>query len=294
MPPIGFSWAYLRVLRPLQWLKNLLVFAALLFARQASDPSQVARAAVVFAAFCLASSGLYVLNDIVDRDSDRRHPRKRLRPIASGAIRRGTGAIMAPVLAVAGLALASGSEPGALASLAGYLGLGIAYSIMLKRVVILDTLVISAGFVLRAVAGARAISVAISPWLLICTMLLALFLVLAKRRHELLLDSGRSLGRKVLDRYTPELLDQMISVATTGTLMSYILYAFSDQTAVKFQSHLMPLTVPFVLYGILRYLYLIYRRDEGGEPEVLLVTDLPLLSSIILYAVAVAAIVSVR
>ena len=294
MRSVRISRAYLRVLRPLQWLKNLLVFAALLFSRQASDLAQVGRAATIFAAFCLVSSALYVFNDVLDRHADRKHPRKRLRPIASGAIRWKTGVIMAFVLAAAGLAVARGAEQGALASLAGYLGLGIAYSLVLKRVVILDTLVISAGFVLRAVAGARAISVAISPWLLICTMLLALFLALAKRRHELLLDSGGSRDREVLDRYTPELLDQMIAVATTGTLMSYILYAFSDQTAAKFSSHLMPITVPFVLYGILRYLYLIYRRDEGGEPEVLLVTDLPLLLSIVLYAAAVAAIVSVR
>jgi 4-hydroxybenzoate polyprenyltransferase len=294
MPPIRPSLAYVRVLRPLQWSKNLLVFAALLFSRGAGDAGLVRRAAILFAAFCLTSSALYVFNDILDRGEDSRHPRKRFRPIASGAIHWEIGAIMAPVLAAAGLLTARGVEPGALACLAGYLVLGSAYSLFLKRVVILDVLVIAAGFVLRATAGALAISVAISPWLLICTMLLALFLALAKRRHELLLVPRPSAGRAVLNGYSSGLLDQMISVATSGTLMAYILYAFAEQTSAKFPSRLMPLTVPLVLYGILRYLFLVYRRDEGGEPELLLVTDPPLLISIALYAAAVAVIVSVR
>jgi len=285
---------HIAVLRPLQWTKNLLVFAALLFARQSREPGQLGKAAVVFAAFCLVSSALYVFNDMRDRKADRLHPRKRLRPIPSGAVRLETASVLAPVLAVLGFLAARNAAPAALACLTGYLALGVFYSLFLKRIVIVDVLAIAAGFILRAAAGAYAIDVAISQWLLICTLLLALFLALAKRRHELVEFAKPLAQRSVLGEYTPALLDQMIAVVTSGTLMAYILYAFSEQTNAKFPSHLMPLTIPFVLYGIFRYLYLIYQRAEGGEPERLLVRDTPLLVNIVLYVLAVAAIVGAR
>ena len=176
--------------------------------------------------------------------------------------------------------------------LLGYFVLQAAYILFLKRQVILDVMAISAGFVLRAVVGAYAIEVVISPWLLICTILLSLFLGLSKRRSEMLVSDNSAAHRAVLAEYTIPLLDQLIAIVTAGTILSYILYTYSDQTMHKFPSHLMPLTLPFVLYGIFRYLYLIYRRAEGGEPEMLLVKDVPLLVDIALWAAAVAAIVS--
>lgn len=287
MPPLKLSWAYLTILRPLQWTKNLLVFAALVFARQLGDPAQVQRALIMFVAFCLVSSALYVFNDVLDRKVDRRHPRKRRRPIASGAIHWELGTILAPILATAGLLVARGAAPAALGCLLGYLVLGVAYSVVLKRVVIVDVLVIAGGFVLRSAAGGYVIAVAISPWLLICTMLLALFLGTAKRRHELLAASRPQAQRAVLHQYSPALLDQMIAVVTSSTLMAYILYAFDAQTSLKFPSQLMPLSVPFVLYGIFRYLYLIYHRSAGEEPEVLLFKDIPLLLNLALYVLLI-------
>lgn len=275
------------LLRPLQWSKNLLVLAALLFSRQAGQPAQAARALILFAAFCLVASAQYVFNDVLDREADRRHPRKRLRPIASGAVPREAGWLLTPLLASAGLLLARGAAPAAQACLLGYLVLAAAYSLWLKRILIVDVLAVSGGFVLRAAAGAYAIDVEISPWLLMCAMLLALFLAVAKRRNELVDVPGGRGTRDVLGRYSPAMLDQMIAVLTSCTLMAYILYAFSDATTARFPSHLMPLTTVFVVFGIFRYLFLIYQQAGGGEPEVLLVTDRPLLASLIGYVLAV-------
>jgi 4-hydroxybenzoate polyprenyltransferase len=263
------------------------VFAALLFARQAGQPAQGLRALVVFGAFCLASSAVYVLNDVVDMEADRRHPRKRLRPIAAGALSRESGIVLAPLLATAALVVGRQAEPPALACLLGFLAISAAYSFRLKRIVIVDVLAVAAGFVLRAAAGAYAIAVEISPWLLMCAMLLALFLAVAKRRHELVEIPAARTARPVLGQYTAAMLDQMIAVLTSCTLMAYILYAFSEQTAAKFPSHLMPLTTVFVVFGVFRYLFLIYQRSGGGEPEVLLLTDRPLLASLIGYVLAV-------
>lgn len=292
MPPVRLSWAYVSALRPLQWTKNLLVFAALLFARQAGDPGQVRRAAVVFVSFCLISSALYLFNDVLDRSADRRHPLKKTRPVASGAVHWEIAAIMAMLLAAAGLLAGRSAAPAAVACVLGYLALGVAYSLALKRMVIIDILAIAGGFVLRAVAGACAIGVTISPWLLICTMLLALFLATAKRRHELLSSARPQRQRPVLAMYSPGLLDQMIAAVTSSTIMAYVLYAFSERTRSEFPSGLMPLTVPFVLYGIFRYLYLIYRKLEGGDPEAMLFRDRPLLAGIVLYALAVFLVIS--
>jgi len=281
------SWVSL--LRPLQWTKNLLVFAALLFARRYAEPGEAERALVMFAAFCLASSALYAFNDSLDRGADRRHPRKRLRPVASGAITPGGAVAAATALALLALLAARSAEPSARLCLAGYLVLGAAYTLFLKRVVILDVLVVAAGFVLRAAAGGFAIAVEISPWLLICTMLLALFLAAAKRRHELVGTRAGVAHRPVLGDYTPALLDQMIATTAACTLMAYVLYTFSEQTVRKFPSHLMPLTSLFVMFGLFRYLHLIYRREEGGEPEALLIRDAPIRWTVLLYVLAVLA-----
>lgn len=284
--------AYLRIMRPQQWTKNLLTFAALLFAAQAHLPYQRIRTLCIFAAFCLLSSAVYIFNDIVDRRSDQAHPRKRSRPIAAGLVKPASAALLAAILLAATTALAARMTIRAQCCLFAYLILQAAYSLFLKKQVILDVMSIAGGFVLRAAAGAYAIEVVISPWLLICTILLSLFLALSKRRHELLASGNAAEHRLVLGEYTIVLLDQLIAIVTAGTLLAYILYTYSDQTMHKFPSHLMPLTLPFVLYGLFRYLYLIYSRAEGGEPETLLIKDLPLLINIALWGAAVATIVS--
>jgi 4-hydroxybenzoate polyprenyltransferase len=285
--PAPRARSFLLLLRPLQWTKNLLVFAALLFARRYAEPGEALRAGAMFVAFCLASSALYALNDVLDRDADRRHPRKRYRPVASGALSPAAALAVSVVLILLAFAAAWTLSTPAHMSLIAYLALGAAYSLYLKRVVIVDVLVLAAGFVLRAAAGGFAIDVEISPWLLMCTMLLALFLAVAKRRHELTEAKAPTIQRPVLGDYAPLLLDQMLAVTAACTLMAYVLYTFSEQTAQKFPSHLMPMTSVFVMFGLFRYLLLVYRRDEGGEPEVLLVRDPAIRWTVILYVLAV-------
>ncbi len=284
--------AFFSILRPQQWTKNLLVVAALLFAAQAHVPRLAYLAFLAFGAFCLASSGVYAFNDVLDRDADRVHPRKRHRAVASGLISPSVAVFIAVLLVCAGLALMSLTTLSAFSCLCAYVLLQAAYTAFLKHIVILDVMAIASGFVLRAVAGAYAIEVLISPWLLICTVLLALFLALSKRRSELLTSADPQLHRQVLGDYSLVFLDQLIAIVTSCTVLSYVLYTFSEQTMRKFPSHLMPLTSPFVLYGVFRYLYLIHQRSGGGEPEMLLIRDAPLLTNIVLWAATVAVIVS--
>ena len=292
VPEHSLAFNLLRSLRPGQWTKNLLVFAALLFGRRLFDAAAVADATVAFAIFCALSGAVYLVNDIADRDTDRRHPLKAQRPLASGALPVGVAAGAAVVLIGGGLAAAFvvGPQFGWVA--AGYLALLVLYSATLKHIVILDVLTIAIGFVLRAVAGAFAIDVEISQWLLVCTILLALFIALAKRRHELvLLADGATGHRPILGEYSAYLLDQMISVVTASTLVAYIFYTISPETQEKFGTALLELTIPFPIYGIFRYLYLVHRREGGGSPAELLLTDRPLLSCVALWALSVAFII---
>lgn len=284
--------AHLMVMRPQQWVKNLLVLAALLFGGSLSNPGHLLHAGLMFAVFCLVSSAIYIVNDLVDRETDRAHPRKRNRPIASGHVRPRRAALMASLLFITGFLLVLKLPVSAIACVLGYVVLMICYTFLLKHIVILDIMAIAAGFVLRSVSGAYAINVVISPWLLICTIVLALFLALGKRRSELLTSDQSSSRRRVLGYYNVALLDQLIAVVTSCTLLAYVLYTFSEQTMQKFSSHLMPLTLPFVLYGIFRYLYLIYGKSQGEEPEALLIRDFPLLLNIVLWGIAVIIIVS--
>ena len=279
-------------LRPGQWAKNLLVFAGLLFGLRLFDVTAVGRACAAFGIFCLLSGVVYLLNDIVDRDSDRQHPHKARRPIASGAL--SVPAALTAALALGALALAGAFALGLpfLAVAAGFLALLALYSGPLKHIVIIDVLTIAVGFVLRAVAGAVAVDVDISHWLLVCTILLALFISLSKRRHELLLlaDDAAS-HRPILGEYTPYLLDQMIAVVTASTLIAYVFYTISPETEQKFGTHWLGLTVPFPLYGIFRYLYLVHQREGGGSPADLLLTDRPLLVCVTLWALSVVLII---
>ena len=276
-------------LRPEQWTKNLLLFAGLLFGGRLLEPAAVLRAIGAFVAFCALSSAVYLINDIADRESDCRHPLKRSRPIAAGLLSPRVALIAAAVLSVAGIT-ASWSIDRSLALIAaGYLALLLLYSAGLKHVVIIDVLTIAAGFVLRAVASAAAVQVPIGHWLLICTTLLALFLALSKRRHELvLLGEGAAVHRRILEEYSPYLLDQMIAVVTASTLIAYTLYTISADTVQRLGTDRLGLTIPFVLYGIFRYLYLVHQKRGGGSPAAMLVSDRPLLACVALWALSVA------
>jgi 4-hydroxybenzoate polyprenyltransferase len=279
-------------LRPHQWAKNLLVFAGLLFGLRLFDAVAVGRSLAAFGIFCMLSGVVYLINDIADRDIDRRHPQKARRPIASGALPVPVAVTSAIVLGVVALASAFALSPRFFLVAAAYLTLLSLYSGPLKHIVIIDVLTIAVGFVLRAVAGAVAVNVDISHWLLVCTILLALFISLAKRRHELLLLADGATGhRPILGEYTPYLLDQMIAVVTASTLIAYVFYTISPETEQKFGTHWLGLTVPFPLYGIFRYLYLVHLRGGGGSPADLLLTDRPLLVCVTLWALSVVLII---
>ena len=281
----------IRALRPKQWTKNLLVFAGLIFSRQYSDPDAVLRSCATFGVFCLLAGAVYIINDLVDVEEDRLHPRKCNRPIASGqlpmAIARAAAMVLAPVALLGAFRI--NWSTGIVA--ASYFAITLLYNFTLKHRVIWDVLAVSAGFVLRAVAGVTALDAAISPWLLICTLLLALFLALTKRRQELvLLENGAGEHRPILEEYSPPLLDQMIAVVTASTLMSYCLYTISDRTVREFGNHNLLLTIPFVIYGIFRYLYLVHQKDQGDAPDRVFLSDTPMLVNVALYIVVVVAI----
>ena len=278
-------------MRPEQWTKNLIVFAALIFGQRLFDPAAVGRSLAAFLIFCALSGVVYLINDLTDRESDQLHPYKRHRPIAAGRLTPSVALGAAVLIGAAALVAALAVRPMFAAIAASYLLLFTAYSRVLKHVVILDVLAISIGFVLRAAGGAAAITVPMSHWLLVCTILLALFLALSKRRHELTLLAGNASGhRKILEEYNPYLLDQMIGVVTASTLMAYIIYCTSPETTAKFGTDHLVLTTPFPIYGIFRYLYLVHQRGSGNPSDVLL-TDRPLVACIALWGLAVVAII---
>jgi 4-hydroxybenzoate polyprenyltransferase len=282
LPPL------LRSLRPGQWPKNLFVLAPLVFAQRLTDPEDVRRGLLAFVTFCLASSAVYLINDIRDRDEDRRHPLKRHRPLASGTLSVTTATAAAAVLAVAALSGALYLGGRFTVILASYLALNILYSLGLKHVVIVDVMIISLGFVLRVLAGGAAISVEVSEWLLLCTIFLALFLAFSKRRHELLLmaDSASD-QRPVLTHYSPTFLDQMINVVTASTVVSYALYAVAPETVEKFHTENLIYTVPLVLFGVFRYLYLVHQQPGERNPTEAIIGDLPFLFNLTLWGLTV-------
>lgn len=284
--------ALLRCMRPWQYTKNLLVFAALVFAREMGNPNAVLKTVVAFVLFCLVASAVYLINDVRDAEDDRRHPDKRDRPIACGALAPSAASAAAAVLLVIGLGGSLAVNLNLGLTIAAYFLLQMLYQVALKRIVILDVFAIAGGFVLRAVAGAEAIAVEISPWLLICTLLLALFLGLAKRRGEIvLLEAEAGAHRATLERYSITLLDQLIGVVASATLMSYCLYTISERTLAELGSTRLMYTIPFVIYGLFRYMYLMQRHGQGGAPDRTLLTDKPLLLNVALYALTAAAII---
>ena len=279
-------------LRPSQWTKNLFLFAGLIFGQRLLDRSAVVTSIAAFAVFCALSGVVYLINDVADRKADRQHPLKRNRPIASGEVSVGLALGTAAILALLSLGFAFWLrfEFGIVA--AAYVALLSMYSGPLKHIVILDVLTIAIGFALRAAAGAVVLNIAIGHWLLIVTVLGALFLALSKRRHELvLLADGATSHRRILEEYSPYLLDQMISVVTASTLVAYAIYTVSPDIIQKFGTDKLGLTLPFPLYGIFRYLYLVHQKDGGGSPSDMLLNDRPLLACVALWGVAVVLII---
>lgn len=283
--------AALLSLRPRQWVKNLFVFAGLIFSQNLFTPL-VWPALAAFAIFCALSGAIYVFNDLADVEKDRLHPTKRRRPIASGALSAPAGLALGVLALVGSLVAAYALSLGFGLVSTAYAALLTAYSVWLKHVVILDVLTVAAGFVLRAVAGVAAIEVDISGWLVICTILVALFLALGKRRHEYLsLRGDAAAHRPILAEYSESFLDQMVAVVTASTVTAYALYTMSPDAVTKFHTRWLPLTLPFVLYGIFRYLYLLYRRELGGNPSDLLLSDRALLVNTVLWMVALLVII---
>lgn len=278
-----------RSMRPKQWTKNLILFAPLIFSQNITNQPLLLKSLMSCIIFCLLSGCVYILNDLIDLKQDKFHPIKCKRPLASGMLKpvfAVTALVVFLILTIA-LAILFINTPFSLV-MASYLLMQVAYSIVLKHIVIIDVFTIAAGFLLRVIAGALAIDVTFSHWLFICTILLALFLALSKRRNEIILLDDKAVShRKILFEYSADLLDQMISIVSTATVIAYILYTVAPETVNKFNTDNLKYTVPFVLYGIFRYLYLMHQKNEGGSPEKVLLNDRPILLTVILYCLTV-------
>jgi 4-hydroxybenzoate polyprenyltransferase len=284
--------ALIETMRPRQWTKNLILFAGVIFAQRIAHPADVEKALIAFLLFCGLSGVVYLVNDVMDAASDRQHPLKRNRPIASGRLSPSVALVAALVLGIICLAgsFALNLKFGILAAV--YLALSGSYSLATKHIVILDAMSVALGFVIRAAAGAEVIAVPISPWLLLCTLLLALFLSLTKRRHEiLLLENGAVSHRPILAEYSTYLLDQMISVVTASTVVCYSIYTLWPETVEKFHTPYLYLTIPCVIFGIFRYLYLVHQKNEGGRPERILSGDLPFIINLLVWLAIVVAVI---
>lgn len=285
----------IQALRPYQWTKNLLVFAALVFAQQLANTEKILLAAATFVIFCAAASSVYLLNDIVDRERDRQHPGKRERPIAAGRVGVGAAAVMALVLAAAALAGAWAINPGLAATIGGYLLLQVAYNLVLKSIAIVDVLCVAAGFLLRAIAGAVAIGEPMSSWLLICTTFASVFISFAKRRHEFsTLEAEAASHRESLAAYSISSLDQFLVISAAATILSYALYTTDDLTVDKFGDVRLLATLPMVIYGVMHYLDLVQRNEAVGDPSRALLRDKPLLITVGLYGLVVVLVLYLR
>ena len=281
-------------LRPRQWIKNGFILLPLIFAQQFFDPAKVLASIQAMAVFCALTGAVYLINDYLDREEDRRHPVKRNRPLAAGLISPSLAIGAAAGLLILSILWGACVGMGFFLVLMIYLGVQVIYNAWLRDVVILDVFCVASGFFLRVIAGAVAIGAPVSRWLIICAIFISMFLILSKRRHEILVLGKEEAGkhRKVLTQYSAHLLDQMIGVTTGGVLLTYLLYCTSPETVEKFHTENMIYTFPFVLYGIFRYLYLIYQRSEGGSPEKLILSDYPLLTSVFLWGIFCAIILS--
>ncbi len=281
--------ALIEAMRPRQWTKNFFVFAGIVFGQRLYDRGALIWSLAAFCIFCFLSSAVYLVNDVLDVQKDRQHPTKRTRPIASGRLPIPLALAAGIVFALGSIRLSFAVNQDFTVLAVSYLVLNLFYSLFLKEVVIVDALMVALFFVLRAAAGAAAINVEISHWLLICTLLLALFISLSKRRHEIvLLESNASAHRTSLTHYSAYLLDQMIGVVTASTLMAYVLYTVDERTVAVFGSERLLYTVPFVIFGIFRYLYLIHQKGEGGDPDRIVLSDRPFFVNMLLWVAAVA------
>jgi 4-hydroxybenzoate polyprenyltransferase len=275
-----------KLARPTQWLKNGLLLAALIFSAEIRSTTKLSAALMAMALFCLLSSAVYTFNDLFDREQDKQHPLKKERPIASGQVPSTLAVAMVLILLSAGLvgAWTVNFEFFIVAVL--FVVLNFMYTLWLKNIVIVDVMSVAISFVMRALAGAYAIAVPASKWMLINTLFLALFLGFGKRRHELvLLEAGATAHRRILGRYSPYLLDQLISLVTASVVVMYMLYTFSTEVTAKLGTENLYLTIPFVVYGIFRYLYLIHKEERGGSPTEVLISDMPILISVVLWII---------
>jgi 4-hydroxybenzoate polyprenyltransferase len=279
-------------LRPHQWSKNLVVFAALIFSGNVFVPKDVELAFITFVLFSLASGSVYLFNDILDRKEDAIHPAKKLRPVVSGKLAIKYAASASLIICLVSI-IGSFILNQVLACIfIVYITLTVLYTIKLKHIVVVDILIVAIGFVLRAIAGAVVIAVKISPWLLVCTLFLALFMVIGKRRHEfVLLQENAADHRKILKEYNLLLLDQMIVVVTAASIVSYALYTLDNDTVEKFQTEYLVYTIPFVILGIFRYLFLIYKKNLGDRPEQILLNDKGIIITILLWIITVGIII---
>ena len=276
--------AYFRLIRVSHWIKNGFVLAPLVFARQFEDVQLCIQAGWAFLSFCLLASAVYILNDLCDREEDAQHPDKRERPLASGAVGVNEAAVLIGLLMIASLVIGWYQSMQMLGVLLFYLGLSVAYSLGLKHVAILDVMAIAAGFVLRILAGALAVNVPLSHWLVLCTIMISLFLGFTKRRAELVaMKESAENTRKVLQDYSVAFLDQVIPMVTAATIICYALYTVDGRTVEMFKSRAMLLTVPCVIYGLFRYIYLIYHQHKGQDPTYALCHDVPTIANLIIW-----------
>ncbi|HEX5317447.1 MAG TPA: decaprenyl-phosphate phosphoribosyltransferase [Candidatus Kapabacteria bacterium] len=292
--------AIFRLARPKQWTKNIFVFAALVFSKQLFLPESVALSLRAFFAFSFTASFIYVMNDIADRDRDKLHPKKRLRPIASGEISMGVAYVIAFVLLVLVGLFSIGLDRRFVTCLVAYVLMNLGYSFYLKDVVLIDVFVIAIGFMLRVIGGALVLNVARSSWLILTTMFLSLFLGIAKRRGELVAlgaanpESAGYHTRKVLEHYSIEFAEQMTTICAAGFVFSYALYTVSERTVTMFGTENLIFTTPFVLYGVFRYLYLLHKKQLGESPTDIVLSDVPLLLNFAAYAIAMLVIIYLR
>jgi 4-hydroxybenzoate polyprenyltransferase len=283
---MGFAGTYLRLARPKQWTKNGFVLAGVVFAQKAFVISSVASALLAFVAFCALSGAVYAANDVLDVEEDRKHPTKRRRPVASGEVSPRSATVFAAVLAIAGLGLGFAVDPGVGLAGAAYLALQVLYTLLLKHTAILDVMSISGGFVIRALAGVAAVGSPISPWLIVCTALLTLFLGFSKRRHEIAsLGDGAAVHRRNLRDYSVPLLDEMMNIMISATIIAYVLYTFFE-----YDNYYMMGSIPFVVYGVFRYMLLVH-RNGGGNPDTLLLRDRPLQIALVLWLLVVGTVI---
>lgn len=283
--------AVFRLIRPKQWTKNLFVFSALVFSKHLFELSYLSLSLLAFAAFSFSASAIYIINDIVDRDRDRQHPKKRRRPIAAGIISPAEGSVLAAILLGLTLWIVADLDIRFTLCLVVYLVMNLAYSFYLKDLVLIDVFVIAIGFMLRVIGGAYVLNVERSSWLILTTMFLSLFLAIAKRRGELVTMAGATEGdsiqtRKVLEEYSVDFAEQMTTVCAAGFVFSYALYTVSERTRTLFGTENLVLTTPFVLYGVFRYLYLLHKKNLGENPTDVVLTDIPMIVNFVVYAAA--------